>query len=460
MQKNRLKKKVFSIVFDIGKSNAKIFVFDKNLNIKKILKSSYPKIKINNNFFIKDINFLISWFKKNLYLFSKNYRIDKIVTSTHGAAFGLVDYNDKPIFGVMDYENNFDSVLKKFKKIKPSFIESLSPVSEKGLNLGKQILYLKLKKQSIFKKTKYILTFPQYISWIFSGKYSSEISYLGNHTHLWNFKKNFYSSFSRRIKIQNKFPKINNAWKILGTYSLDDRLKDDKIKVINGVHDSDASYLLFTKSKFKKFNLISSGTQIVTMNAFTSSKYLKEGKEMYGGINVFGKTVPTIRFMGGREYEFLKQKLKINKKYEKFEPSFFSKEKFLYPSYGIGGPFSKMKGNYADFLKKSHNTRYMAIITYISFVLNYCMDLLKCKDSIIITGPLINNHNILKILNSLRGKQKIYLSSNQEGSGFGASLLFNLQKKINLELKLFKSKKILKVNSSYQHWLRKLKKNN
>jgi len=456
MQKNRIKKNVFSVVFDVGKSNAKILIFDKNLKIKKIIKSKYPKTKVNKNLFIKDINFLILWFKKNLYLLSKNYKIDKIVTSAHGAAFGLVDRNDKPIFGVMDYESNFDSVLKEFIKIKPSFKESLSPVSEKGLNLGKQILFLKLKKQKIFKKTKYILLLPQYISWIFSGKYSSEISYLGNHTHLWNFKKKSYSSFAKRLKIQNKFPKINSAWKTLGSYSLDQRLKDDKIKIINGIHDSDASYLLFIKSKFKKFNLISSGTQIVTMNASTSSKYLKDGKEMYGGINIFGKTVPTIRFMGGREYEFLKQKLKINKKYEKFEPSFFSKEKFLYPSYGVGGPFSKMKGNYINFIKENGNIRYMAIITYISFVLNYSMDLLKCKDSIIITGPLIHNHNILKILNSLRGKQKIYLSSNQEGTGLGASLLFDLKKKINLDFKLFNSKKIPEINSSYQHWVKKI----
>jgi len=126
----------------------------------------------------------------------------------------------------------------------------------------------------------------------------------------------------------------------------------------------------------------------------------------------------------------------------------------------VGGPFGKMKGNYINFIKESHNTRYMAIITYISFVLNYSMDLLKCKDSIIITGPLINNHNILKILNSLRGKQNIYLSSNQEGTGLGASLLFNLKKKVNLNFKLFKSKKILEVNSSYQHWIKKMKKNN
>ena len=164
--------------------------------------------------------------------------------------------------------------------------------------------------------------------------------------------------------------------------------------------------------------------------------------------------------MGGREYQFLMKKLKIDKKCEKFDQSFFSKEKFLYQSYGLGGPFSKMKGNYTNFIKESSNTRYMAIITYISFILNYSMDLLKCKDSIIITGPLINDQNILKILNSLRKKQKIYLSSNQEGTGLGASLLFNLKKKVNLNLKLFKSKKILELSSSYQNWVKKMKKNN
>jgi len=241
---------------------------------------------------------------------------------------------------------------------------------------------------------------------------------------------------------------------------LDKRLKNNKIKVINGIHDSDASYLLFTRSKFKKFNLISSGTQFVTMNAFTSSKCLKDGKEMYGGINIFGKVVPTIRFMGGREYEVLNRKLKINKQLEKFDSSFFEKQKYLFPTFGIGGPFSEMKGNYKNFIKESHTTRYMAIITYIAFVLNYCMDLINCRENIIITGPLINNSNILKILNSLRNEQKIYLSSNQEGTGFGASLLFDLKKKINLNLKLYKCRKISDVNSSYKYWLTKLKKTN
>ena len=86
-----------------------------------------------------------------------------------------------------------------------------------------------------------------------------------------------------------------------------------------------------------------------------------------------------------------------------------------------------MKGIYKPFLKENHTSRYMAIITYIAFVLNYCMDLINCRENIIITGPLINNKNFLRIIGALRESQKIYLSSNQEGTGIGASLLFNLK---------------------------------
>ena len=52
------------------------------------------------------------------------------------------------------------------------------------------------------------------------------------------------------------------------------RLINQKINIINGIHDSDASYLLFLKSKVKKFNLISSGTHFVIMNSFVPSLFL------------------------------------------------------------------------------------------------------------------------------------------------------------------------------------------
>ena len=45
----------------------------------------------------------------------------------------------------MDYENDFQKIDKFFNKILPKFKHTFSPNSEKGLSLGKQILYIKLK---------------------------------------------------------------------------------------------------------------------------------------------------------------------------------------------------------------------------------------------------------------------------------------------------------------------------
>jgi stalled ribosome rescue protein Dom34 len=112
-----------------------------------------------------------------------------------------------------------------------------------------------------------------------------------------------------------------------------------------------------------------------------------------------------------------------------------------------------MKGNY-DFLKNKNNKeKYMAVVTYIAFVTNYCLELINSKDNIIISGPLINNNDFLKVLNSLRPKQKIYLSSNQETTAIGASLLCNIKKKINTKLKIYKHKKIDNTFVAYKKWL-------
>ena len=59
---------------------------------------------------------------------------------------------------------------------------------------------------------------------------------------------------------------------------------------------------------------------------------------MLCGINVFGKSVPTMRFMGGREYDLLCKKLKISSTNFKISKSILQKNLIL-PSYAPGGPF-------------------------------------------------------------------------------------------------------------------------
>ena len=159
----------FNLVFDVGKENAKILLFNKQGKIIKVLKTKYPLLKLKKNFYFKDINYLINWFKNKIYLINKKNKIDSIITSTHGAAFGLINKNNQAFFGIMDYENDFQKIDKSFNKILPKFKHTFSPNSEKGLSLGKQILYIKLKHKNIYNKIQNI-SLPQFISWIFSKK--------------------------------------------------------------------------------------------------------------------------------------------------------------------------------------------------------------------------------------------------------------------------------------------------
>ena len=59
-----------------------------------------------------------------------------------------------------------------------------------------------------------------------------------------------------RVSWTPKFPKINKAWEKIGNILI----KDSKINVLNGVHDSNASYLYFKNSSLKNFTLVSTGT--------------------------------------------------------------------------------------------------------------------------------------------------------------------------------------------------------
>ena len=84
-----------------------------------------------------------------------------------------------------------------------------------------------------------------------TNHFASEISYLGCHSHLWDFKKNKLSSLVKKLNLVSNFPSNEKAWKVIGSKEVG----SSKLKIINGVHDSNASYLYFKNSNIKNFTL-------------------------------------------------------------------------------------------------------------------------------------------------------------------------------------------------------------
>ena len=63
-----------------------------------------------------------------------------------------------------------------------------------------------------------------------------------------DFKKHQYSQLIKKLSLEKKFPPMKKAWDIIGHLKLNNK----KINILNGVHDSNASYLYFLKSKDRK----------------------------------------------------------------------------------------------------------------------------------------------------------------------------------------------------------------
>ena len=439
--------KKLNIILDIGKTNVKLSFVDSINN--KTVKYFNTKQKNINKFGIKILNseLIVHWTLEKLILIEKKYQLDKFVCTAHGTSIALIDKDDNELLACTDYEFKFDTLMTSYKKFAPKFNESFTPFLDVGLNIGMQLYYLYIKKPELIKKTNTILNYPQYIAWKLTSKFSSEISYIGCHTHLWNFKKNNFSSLVTKLGLKKKFPPIKKAWKVIGQK----KIGNSNLKIINGVHDSNASYLYFKNSNIKNFTLVSTGTWYIIFNQKNSLIKLNPRLDMLANIDVYGKAVPTIRFMGGREYDTLVKKFKILSNV-KPQDNFKFEDYLIYPGYAPGGAFKFNKLNTRKFLSLKKGQIYYLICLYIAFELNFCLDKINSKNTIILDGPITKNSTMMNLLSSLRPYQKILKNKKEVGTSLGATNLFDIKRKNRLDTKIIKSVPKQTIKKIYQTW--------
>ena len=439
--------KKLNIVLDIGKTNVKLtFVDSINNKTIKFFKTKQKNI-YRHGIKILNSNSIFEWALKKITYIGRKHNLDKFVCTAHGTSIALISYDDKELLACTDYEYKFDKLFNNYKKIAPKFSESFSPFLENGLNIGQQIYYLYKRKQKLIKETKYILNYPQYIVWKLTSGFSSEISYVGCHTHLWDFKRNKLSSFVKKIKLEKKFTQIRKAWDTIGRK----QIGKSNLKIINGIHDSNASYLYFKNSDIKNFTLVSTGTWYIIFNQKTPLKSLNPSLDMLANIDVFGKPVPTMRFMGGREYDHLMGVFKISNKTRAIK-NFSFHDYLIYPSYASGGGFSINKINIGFYEGLNKGQIYYLICLYISFVINFCLNQMKSSNTIILDGPITKNITIMKILSSLRKKQIVLKNKREIGTTLGATNLFYIKMENKLQTVVIKKYQNQSLQAIYKNW--------
>lgn len=297
-------------IFDIGKTNKKVFLFNENYQIVWEKSVNLPETVDEDGFPCEDIEALENWVLDRLAEVKKltDYVLKAVNFSTYGASFVYLDEEGKVLTPLYNYLKSYPEVLrrefyKKYKGEEIFAVKTASPVLG-SLNSGMQIYRLKNENPEVFEKVKYCLHLPQYLSSLLTGQYFTDITSIGCHTNLWNFKKMKYHKWVTKENIIAKIPPLHYAEDTI-------QLPESGISVGVGLHDSSSAMIPYTINFTEPFVLLSTGTWSISLNPFNDSPLTFEElqNDCLCYLQYIEKPVKAARLFSGNEHEIQTKKL-------------------------------------------------------------------------------------------------------------------------------------------------------
>lgn len=437
----------FFAVFDIGKTNKKIAIFDEKLKI--IHKESVQMGEKNVDGFLADpVEEMGDWFIGRLKALASKFNIKSIGITTFGATAAFLDGSGSLAFPVISYnhdpgDDNRKKFHEKFGSAEKLYLETATPPYGQLLNSGVQAFWLKENFPGRFGAVSEMLFLPQYEGKILTGKSAVEPTYLGCHNYLYNFTKKSLSSVSAGLGLDDKMPKkISNPWDALGTAKPEICKKTGLSKdcmVAVGMHDSNASLLPYLLKENGRFLLASTGTWCVFMQP--GSKFRLSGKDMRKDtmyfMDAFGRPNRASIFRGGKEHDhysdliqnrFGNDPRKIRLNAGLLEETLKSNSSFVIPTLIPGsGQFPKSKariiseGEFYESAERAYHILNLSIAIQSYYaILQVSGRGSKCP--IFVEGGFANNGIYLAILSTLFPERDVYVTEIREATSLGAAI--------------------------------------
>jgi sugar (pentulose or hexulose) kinase len=293
-------------IFDVGKTNKKLFLFDESYKIVYERSARFIEIEDEDGFPCENLDSLkLSVFDSlNEVSKLKDFEVKAVNFSTYGASLVFVDEDGNPLTPLYNYLKPFPEELSRqlyhqYGGEDQFALATASPILG-SLNSGLVLYRLKKEKSEVFKRIKYALHLPQYLSFILSGQFYSDITSIGCHTAMWDFNKNGYHEWIEKEGLSTKLAPVLSADKVFKTV-----FNDYNYPVGIGLHDSSAALIPYQVSFNEPFVLISSGTWCISMNPFNNSPLTKKElkKDCLCYLEYHGKAVKSSRLFAGYEHE-------------------------------------------------------------------------------------------------------------------------------------------------------------
>jgi L-fuculokinase len=305
------------LVFDVGKTNKKLLIFDENLKIVDSLYKRFDSYEKEGVFFY-DMDEIKTWLFDGIRQLSSRYPVRAVSITTHGATWVPLDAEGKDIMPVIDYvtpvtdefHDEFYAVMGDVKTL-----QKMTATPDVGalINPGKGLYFMKKNFPAEWEKTAHILFYPQYFGYLLTGEMGAEATYAGCHTYLYNFEEDRWSAVADTLGASSFLPdRIRRSWEVLGTLSEEAAEKTGlprDVIVTMGIHDSNSSLLPYLLQEKDPFILNSTGTWCVPMVPTDKIAFKEEelGKTVFYNLSAFKKPVKTAIFMGGEEFDRYKK---------------------------------------------------------------------------------------------------------------------------------------------------------
>jgi sugar (pentulose or hexulose) kinase len=293
-------------IFDVGKTNKKLFLFDENYKIVFERTARFIETVDEDGFACENLESLrLSIFDSLNEIFRlKEFEVKAINFSAYGASFVYVGEDGKPVCPLYNYLKPYPEALSrklynKYGGEKKFSLQTASPALG-SLNSGLQLFRLRNEKADVFAKVKYALHLPQYLSFLLTGKYYSDLTSIGCHTAMWDFEKQRYHEWIQHEGIALKLAPIEPANSVYPAL-----YPGTNFNIGIGLHDSSAALIPYLVNFTEPFILISTGTWCISLNPFNQSPLTNEQlkNDCLQYLQYQGKPVKASRLFAGFEHE-------------------------------------------------------------------------------------------------------------------------------------------------------------
>lgn len=294
------------LIFDVGKTNKKLVVFDRHYNVLEEQSTHLAETTDEEGFPSEDVTLLARWIKDSFHkiISRTDFTVEAVNFSGYGASFVCVDEKLKPVIALSNYlkpypESLQGSLYDRYGG-KSLFSKVCASPPLGSLNSGLQLYRIQQENTETFKKIRWALHLPQYLSSILTGRAYSEMTSIGCHTCLWDFTRQNYHQWVLEQKIDSILPKI-----LPGSHTEAIVLDQHKISVGVGLHDSSAALIPYLATFKEPFILLSTGTWNISLNPFNQTPLTEPelDQDCLCYFSFEGKRVKASRLFAGHEHD-------------------------------------------------------------------------------------------------------------------------------------------------------------